>query len=143
MPSIAKTGQGTLFKIGDGGGTEVFTTVPEVMRVNAPNVKTELNDVTSHDSTGGFREFLPGQKDGDTVSAEHNWVPSNAIHKQLRIDAYAATKRNFKTTFPDTTDHVVSFTGYITEVNPTANTGEPMRATTTVKVTGQPTWGNT
>jgi predicted secreted protein len=136
MPSIAKTGQGTLFKVTNGS----LVTIPEVMRVNAPNVKTELNDVTSHDSTGGFREFLPGQKDGETVSAEHNWVPSNVVHKQLRVDAYAATLKTFNIVFPDVSDNTVAFTGYITEVNPTANVGEPMRATTTVKVTGQPTW---
>lgn len=134
--SIAINAQGTLFKVNQGS----LVTIPEVMRVNAPNVKTDLNDVTSHDSTGGFREFLPGQKDGDTVSAEFNWKPSNAVHKQLRIDAYAATLETFNIVFPDSSDNTVAFTGYITEIAPNANTGEPLRASLSVKVTGQPTW---
>jgi hypothetical protein len=140
--SIALNATGTLLKIGDGAGPEVFTTIPEVMRVNCPDVKTDLNDVSSHDSSGGFREFLPGLKDGDQVTAEMNWKPSHAIHKQVRVDAYAATKRNFKIILPDTADHVCAFSGYITGYPGQANVGEPLKNTLTVKVTGMPVWGS-
>jgi hypothetical protein len=141
--SIALNATGTLIKIGDGGGSEVFTTIPEVMRVNLPDVKTDLNDVTSHDSSGGFREFLPGLKDGDQVVAEMNWKPSNLIHKQIRVDAYAATRRNFKTILPDSADHVCAYQAYITGYPGQANVGEPLKNTMTLKVTGQPVWGST
>lgn len=138
--SIAKTAQGTLLKIGDGASPEGFTTVPGCQRLSGPDVKVELNDVTSHDSTGGFREFLPGLKDGDNVTAEMLWVPSNTVHKGIRVDAYAATLRNWQLVFPDTADDQVDYAGYVTGFPPVANVGEPMRNTLTVKVTGQPTW---
>jgi hypothetical protein len=138
--SIAKNSFGTLFKIGDGAGPEVFTTIPEVSDVNAPNVKTDLNDVTSHDSPGAFREFLPGLHDGETITAPYNWVPSNAIHVQLRVDAYASTLRNFKITFPDTAHQTVSFAGYVIGTGNTAKMGDPLKGTVQVKVTGLPAW---
>lgn len=140
MASIAKNAIGSLLKVGDGGGTEAFTTVPEVSRLTAPNVRFDLNDVTSHDSTGGFREFLPGLADGENSTAETNWVPSNAVHKSLRVDAYAKTKRNFQIVFPDSSDNTIAFATYIVGLPPVANAGEPLKATLTLKVTGQPTW---
>jgi predicted secreted protein len=134
--SIALNATGTLYAVNNSG----YVTIPEVMRVNLPDVKTDLNDVTSHDSSGGFREFLPGLKDGDQVVAEMNWVPSNTVHKQLRIDAYAATLKTFRITLPDASDNVCTFTGYITGYPGQANIGEPLKNTLTVKVTGQPAW---
>jgi predicted secreted protein len=134
--SIALNATGTLLKVNNSG----LVTVPEVMRVNCPDVKTDLNDVTSHDSTGGFREFLPGLKDGDQVTAEMNWKPSNAVHKQLRIDAYAAALKTFNIVLPDVTDNTCAFSGYITGYPGQANVGEPLKNTLTIKVTGMPTW---
>jgi predicted secreted protein len=144
--SIAKNAIGSLFQIGDGASPEVFTTIPEVIRIQAPNVRFDLHDVTSHDSTGGFREFLPGLADGENATAELNWVPSNTVHKSIRVDAYAKTLRNFKIVFADDTvgaDNTIVFQAYIVNWPPVANAGEPFKATMTAKVTGQPTWSNT
>lgn len=137
--SIAKNSFGTLFKI-DAAVTGTFTTIPEVMDVNAPNVKTDLNDVTSHDSSGAFREFLPGLHDGETVTAPYNWVPSNAVHVSLRTNAYASTKTPFRLIFPDATDNTCNFQGYIVGTGNTAKMGEPMKGSLQVKVTGLPAW---
>lgn len=145
--SIAKNSIGSLFQIGDGASPEVYTTIPECIRITAPNVRFDLHDVTSHDSTGGFREFLPGLADGENATAEVNWVPSNAVHKSIRVDAYAKTLRNFKIVFADNTvapnDNTIAFTAYIVNWQPVANAGEPFKSTLTTKVTGQPTWSNT
>lgn len=140
--SIAVNATNTLIKVGDGATpTEVFTTVPECTDAQSPNVKTDLQDVTSHDSAGGFREFLPGLKDGESVTAPMFWVPSNATHKSLRVDAYAATKRNFKTVFTGgPTDNTVSYAGYITAMQAMAKVGTPLQATLVIKVTGLPVW---
>lgn len=138
--SIAVTAHGTLFKVGDGASPEVFASILGVSRVNAPDVRTEFIDVTSHDSSGGFREFFPGLKDGETVTAEMLWKPSDTVHKSLRVDAYAATSRNWQEIFPDATDNQVNFTGYISGFPGQANAAEVLRNTLSVKVTGVPTW---
>lgn len=142
MASIAKNAIGSLWQVNNAG----YATIPEVSRLTAPNVRFDLNDVTSHDSTGGFREFLPGLADGENSTGELNWVPSNAVHKSLRVDAYAKTLKTFKIIFPDATasaDNTIGFTAYIVGLPPVANAGEPLKATLTTKVTGQPTWSNT
>lgn len=138
--SLAINGMGTLFKVGNGGSSETFTTIPEVKEVNAPNVKTDLNDVSSMDSPGDFREWLPGMHDGDTVTAPIWWRPSNTVHKSLRIDAYASTLRNFQTIFPDDTDNTCDFAGYIVDQKNEAKVGQPLMGSLNVKVTGLPEW---
>ncbi len=144
MATIAKLAQGTLFKIGDAASPEVFTTIPECYNLDVPDVRTELLDVTSHDSTGGFREYIAGLKDGEQVTAEINWVPTNTVHIGVRVDAYAATRRNFTQTFPVAVaaGDDVAFTGIIQQFKPTARAAEPLRATLAVKVTGMPVWGS-
>lgn len=138
--SNAVNAWGTLFKIGSGGSAETFTTIPEVTNVNAPNVKTDLNDVSSHDSPGAFREWLPGMHDGDTVTAPYWWRPSNSIHISVRVDAYASTLRNFKVVFPDASDNTCAFKGYINTNMQSAKVGSPLDGNLGVKVTGLPVW---
>lgn len=138
MTTIAKLSNGTLLKIDD--GLSSYSTVPEVMKLAGPGVKFDLLDVSSHDTPSLFREFIPGFSDGDNVRFEINWRPSNTIHKQVRTDAYAATLRNFKIVFPDSSFNTVTMATYIQEFSPNADVGKQMTATGSLKVTGAPVW---
>lgn len=140
MATIAKLSNGSLLKVGDGAGPEVFTTIPEVMRLSGPAVRFDLLDVSSHDTVGLFREFIPGFSDGDAINSDINWRPGNAIHKAVRIDAYAATRRNFKIVYPDTADNTVTVGAFVEDYTPNADVGRPMTASLRMKVTGAPVW---
>lgn len=140
MSSIAKIANGTLLKVGDGASSEAFTTVPEVMRLSGPAIRFDLLDVTSHDTVGFFREFIPGLADGEKIGASINWRPANTVHKNLRIDSYARTLRNFKIVFPDTSDNTVLSATYIENISPKADIGTPMLADISLKITGAPVW---
>lgn len=144
MPTIAKISNGTLLKVGDGvlvSGVETYTTVPEVTRLTGPSTKFDLLDVTSHDSSGFFREFIPGLLDGDMVRFTVNWRPSNAIHKALRIAAVAQTNRNFKIVFPDTSDNTVTLSTYVQKFpEPRADIGTTLVSDGELKITGNPAW---
>jgi hypothetical protein len=140
MSTIAIISNGTLLKFGDGASPENFTTVPEVTKLSGPAIKFDLLDATSHDSTGFFREFIPGLADGDNVAFDCNWKPSNTVHKDLRINSYARTKTNFKTIFPDSTDNTVLYATYVQTISPKADIGTILTASGTLKVTGQPAW---
>lgn len=140
MATIAKISNGTLLKVGDGASPEVFTTVPEVMRLTGPSIRFDLLDVTSHDTVGFFREYIPGLADGEKVAASVNWRPSNTVHKNLRIDAYARTLRNFKIVFPDSADNTVTMATYIENQTPRADIGTPLNMDISLKVTGAPVW---
>lgn len=138
--SIAVIANGTLLKMGDGASPEVFTTVPEMMKLSGPAVKFDLLDVTSHDSSGFFREYIPGLADGDNIAGDMNWRPSNVVHIALRVNSYARTLTNFKMVFPDSSDNTVDQSTYISNITPTADIGAVLRSALTLKVTGQPAW---
>ena len=140
MATIAKLANGTLLKIGDGGGSEVFTTVPEVQRPSGPSIRFDLLDVTSHDTSGFFREYIPGLADGERISASFNWRPSNTVHNGIRVDAYARTNRNFQIVFPDTSNNTVKCSTYIESQFPRADVGVQMLMDMSLKITGQPVW---
>lgn len=140
MTTIARLANGTLFKLGDAASPEVFTTIPEVMKLSGPSTETDLLDVSSHDSPSLFREFITGWSDGGMVTAEFNWRASNATHIALRTAADAGTKKNFKIVFADTATNTAAFSGYIKMIEPNADAGKQMTARLQVKITGTITW---
>jgi hypothetical protein len=139
--SIAIIANGTLLQIhasGTSGG--VPTTVPEVTKLSGPSVKFDLLDATSHDSDGGFREFIPGLSDGDTINADLNWRPSNTVHQAIREQSYDRELSYFTTVFPDTAENSVLTATYIQSIMPKSDIGAILTAATTLKVTGLPEW---
>jgi predicted secreted protein len=133
---------GTLLKIGDGGGPETFTTIAEVMSISGPGLTSDTIDVTSHSSTGGFREFIMGLSDGGEVTFTINYNPTQATHNAttgLLRDYINRTRRNFKIVFPDGSSTTWSFTGVVTGFSMSAPTDAQLSADVTIKVSGAPT----
>lgn len=64
---------GVDFKIGDGAGSEVFTTLEEVTEISGLGEVLELIEVT-HFGSGGSKEYIAGQADGKEVSVTCNHV---------------------------------------------------------------------
>src|SRR5690348_8084844 len=91
---------GTTWSIGnDDGPPETFTPVADVVNIDIVDVKAETIDVSSHDSPGGWREFVSGPlKDGGELSMEINYDP--AEHGTLF--ATIGVTRNMKIVLPDT-----------------------------------------
>lgn len=140
MSTIAKLSNGSLLKKGDGAAPEVFTTIPGVRKLSGPAVDFDLLDVSDHDTPNLFREFIPGWSDGDVIRAMVSWRPSNTVHVSVRTDAYAATLRNLKIVFPDTSLNTVTMSTYLKTWVPTADPGQEMRADLSAKITGAPVW---
>ena len=133
---------GTLLKIGDGGSPESFTTVAEVSSIGGPTLSLDPIDVTSHDSTGGWRQFVGGLLDGGEVSLEINYDPVGATHDAstgLIADMVARTLRNFQLVFPDTGSTTWTFAALITAFEPSEPIDDKLAASVTLKVSGQPT----
>jgi predicted secreted protein len=138
--SLAITATGTLLKVGDGASEEQFTTIPEMFRIQAPTVKFDMTDVTSHDSTGGFREYIPGLSDGENATGEFFYVPSNTVHGTVRDANINRTLKNFQIVFPDTDENELLFAAYAISFQPGANVGDVLRGNLTLKMTGPPDW---
>lgn len=97
MATIAVPAGGTLLKIGDGGGSEVFTTIAEVKSISGFGISVNTEDVTSHDSAG-WREFIGTLKEAGEISIELNFnaAATQGFAGGLYNDANNKTKRNFQ-----------------------------------------------
>lgn len=134
--------KGSLLKIGDGAGSETFTTIAQVVNIGGPGLKMDTLDVTNHSSTDGWKEFVGGLLDGGEVSLEINFDPTAATHKLstgLLKDMSARTVRNFQLVFSDTGGTTWSFAALVSGFEPAAPVDGKLSATVTLKVSGKPT----
>ena len=140
--TIAIDAHGTLLKLGDGGGPEVFTTVAEVTDISGPSMTLDPIDVTSHDSTAAYREFIGGLLDAGEVTLTINYVPTAGTHDAttgLIADMVARVVRNFQLVFPDSGTTTWSFAALITAFEPAEPIDDKLAADVTLKLSGQPT----
>lgn len=128
----------TTFKVGDGATTEAFTAVAEVHNISGPSISRDSIETTHHGSTAGFREYLPGLRDGGEVTIDLNWDHgSGANHSALYNDIDTGTANgNYQVEFPDAT--VFEFSGHVTAFDVTAPIDDRLTASVTFKVSGQP-----
>lgn len=138
MTTAAKAAKGTLIQRGDGGGTEVFTTIGEVTNFSGPGEAIDTIDVTSFDSTG--KEFISsGLPDNGEVTFDVNFVGSNAQQQGLRTDLRAGTLRNFKVVLNDhaSVKTTFAFAAVVQSlVGPTAGVADAYKMSITLKVSG-------
>lgn len=133
---------GTLLKIGDGGGPEVFTSIAEVVTIGGPSLSMDTADVTHHESPGGWEEVVGTILRSGEVSFDVNFIPTHATQNAatgLLNDLENRTLRNFELVFPDTGNTTWSFAALVTGFEPDAPHDDPLRASVTLKLSGQPT----
>lgn len=128
-------------QIGDGGGTEVFTTIAEVTNLKGPSEKAAQLDATSFDSDA--MEFIAGLSDNGEVAFDLNFVGSNAQQQQLRTDLRAGNKRNFKILVNDNavTPTTVAFAAIVTQAPElSGGVNAVLKGSGTLKVSGVAAW---
>jgi hypothetical protein len=137
------SGFGTLLKIGDGGGTEVFTTVAEVRNIDGPAMATDTIEITNHSSPSAVKEFIASLTDTGQITLTVNFLPTNATHNPttgLIRDQIARNKRNFQLVFPDTAHTTWQVAAYVTAFQTHMPTADALTADVTLKVSGVPTF---
>lgn len=142
MTTKASSSQGTLIKRGDGAGTEVFTTVAEVLSFTGPTQSATQVDVTSFDSTA--REYIAGLRDSGEITFEMNYVGSSASQQGLQTDLNNRTTRNFKIIFNDNTvdadKTTISFAAIVTQFTlAKGQVDSPLTSSVSLKISGAPT----
>lgn len=133
---------GTLLQIGDGGSPETFTTIAEVQDISGPSFSLDTAEVTSHGSTGGWKEYIGTLLDGGEVSFDINFLPTETTHgyaSGLLKDMVNKTVRNFQIVFPDAASTTWTFAALITGFETSEPVGDQLSASVTLKITGQPT----
>jgi len=119
-------------------------TIAEINNIGGLDLKMDTIDVTTHDSTSGFREFLGGLIDAGEVSIEGNLYPGDSNGQvYLLTDMTNRTAQAFVITFPAAMATTWTFTALVTAFKTGAPHDGAVSFSATLKVTGVPTLGIT
>jgi predicted secreted protein len=132
MASNAVAGVGTVFYRWSGSG---WVSMAEINSITGPGMTREQIDVTSLDSTGGYREFIGGFRDGGTVQLSMNFT--RATFEIMLADFEDDTNQNYEIVLPDTENTTIEFEGLVTECPLTISPDDKVTADVTIKVSGQ------
>lgn len=127
---------GTLFKRG-------ATTIAQVKSISGPGLKLDTEDVTTHDSTGGWEEVVATILRSGEVKLEIEYDPNAATHKNasggILYDLASRASTTYSIVFPSSGTVTWSFTAFCTGFEPGAPVDGALTASVTYKLTGQPT----
>lgn len=132
--SDAIAGVGTLFRRYN--GVDAWVNLAEINSITGPSKSRETIDVTSLDSTGGYREFLASFRDGGTVQLAMNFT--RATYELMNTDFESDDAQNYEIVLPDAENTTLEFVGFVTELPLAISTDDKVTADVTIKVTGQP-----
>jgi hypothetical protein len=117
MSTLASPAKGTVLKVGDGSGSEVFTAIGEGINIVGPNYAQTPIEATNHDSPSFFEEWISGKRTAGEITMEANYVVG-ATPQQVGLlaDLIAGTKRNFKLVRPTGTTETVAFSAFVKSI---------------------------
>ena len=131
----------------------VVQTIGDLTNVSGPTLSAEEIDVSSHDSTGNYREFVSGFLDGGEVSLEGNLTAGGGADDLLTAFG-DRTGRYFAVVFPATGTNPSTaataeyglnywlrwtFEGTVTGVETAAPYDDKASFSATVRLSGAPT----
>jgi len=113
-----------------------YTPIAEITAIDGPSVSRDTIDVTSLDSTGGYKEYVPGFRDSGEISLTMNFT---ATTYEIMLDDFESDNLiNYKIETPD--GSTWTFAGYITELSLSASTGDKITSNVTIKISGPVTY---
>lgn len=127
--------KGTVLKKGDGGSSETFATIANIMSITPPNPSRDSLETTKHNDSEMWRTFLPGLIDPGEVSIDVTWDPADTTHDFLT--EVAADKANYQVVFPDTASTTWQFEAFVINWEPTGEVDGLMSGTLTLKISGE------
>ena len=133
MASNAVSGVGTEFRRWD-TVTAAWVQQAEVNSITGPTMTRDFIDVTSLDSTGGYREFITGFRDAGTISLSMNFT--RATYDSFKTDFESVTAVYYEIVLPDTENTTLEFEGLVTEIPLTIPTDDKITADVTIKISG-------
>jgi predicted secreted protein len=138
---------GTQLEMGRGDtvpGPETFDVIAQVTNLSGPGLALDTEDVTTHDSTGGWEEVVGTVLRTGEMTLEIAYDPTHDSHDKAgtrglvkKIDAKTLT--NFKLTWPDADTTEWAFAAYVTGFEPSAPADGALTASVSLKITGAPT----
>lgn len=133
MASNAFSGVGTEFYRND--PVSGWGIIGEVNNITGPGMTRDFIDVTNLASTGGYREFITGFRDGGEVTMQMNMT--NASYDRLKADFETDSTRAYKIVLPDDDESIFSFNGLITAIPLNVQPDDKVTVDVTIKVSGE------
>lgn len=130
---------GTQLQMATVAAPTVFTTVAQLTSIEGPGGDTDEIDVTTHDSSGGFRETLAGFKDPGEISIEGVLDASAATHDGTTGLASLYTSGvtvNWKLILPDTGASTLTFPGWVKNFTISSSFDDALKFSATIRVAG-------
>lgn len=114
----------------------VLTPIASLTSIGGVDITADDIDVTAHDSTDGYREFIQGLKDGGSVTLEGNFTHvASQIGLKTLLDSGDVVA--MKIEFPDALA-TWTFSGYVNALSTSAPMEDKISFSASVKVTGKP-----
>ena len=111
MSSEAISGKGTLFRRWSGAA---WVNIAEIKSISGPSMSRETFDVTSLDSTDGYREFKASFRDGGTVTLA--MIFRRDTYDQMKDDFESDDLQQYEIVLPDDDSTSLEFEGLVTEL---------------------------
>jgi predicted secreted protein len=136
--STGTAGIGTQFRRWNSSlSTPAFEKMANIVSIDGPGRSRETIDITTLDSTGGYREFIGSLRDAGTVTLTMNFVRDT--YELMNTDFESDTVGNYEIVLPDSDNTSLEFEALVTELNLTTALDDKITADVTLKVSGKPT----
>lgn len=127
---------GTVLKV----GTATPISVAGLTSIGGLDLSADTIDVTTLDSSGGYREFIAGFKDGGEVSLSGFLEPATGDGQKELYDLFeSGAVEDFTIEFPAALKAKWTFKGVVTGFSTGADLEDPTSFEGTIKVSGKPT----
>lgn len=135
MTTNARVGVGATLGLGNSASPTVYTNVAEITNISGPEISVEQVEASTLDSTGGYKEFIPGLKDGGSVSFTMNWT-NKASQQSIRNLIGGTSNSKFLITLPTSPLSRFRFEGIVESMSWSAEPNAPMTSDVTIKISG-------
>lgn len=130
---------GTKFNIGK-GPTPAPVPVGNLSSIGGLELSADTIDVTTLDSTGGYREFIAGFKDAGEVALEGIFDATTGKGQKELYDLFeSGASSDFQIVFPTESKATWDFAGVVVGFSTSADLEDPLAFSATIKVSGAPT----
>lgn len=132
--SSAFSGVGSKFRRWSG---TAWVSIAEIKTISGPTMTREMIDVTSLDSTGGYREFIPSFRDGGTITLSMNFTFAGYVLLKRDFQSDTAIPINYEILLSDGSS--IEFSGYVQDLPISVKFDDVVTNEVTIKVSGMVT----
>ena len=108
--------------------------IAEITSIKGPGMKREQIEVTSLDSTGGYKEFIAGFREAGTISLTMNFRRSN--YDLLKADFESNAIQYYEIILGDTVLTSFEFEGLVTELPLSISAKDAVTMDVSILITG-------